>query len=50
MSNVEKLIEQCLRDIRRQKARRYNALRLKHKLYGLDARVHFIDKKENQHV
>ena len=47
MSNVEKLIEQCLRDIRRQKARRYNALRVKHKLYGLDARARLVIKGEN---
>ena len=47
MSNVEKLIEQCLRDIRRQKARRYNALRVKHKLFALEQRAHLVIKGEN---
>ena len=47
---IDKLVLQCLRDIRRQKARRYNALRLKHKLYGLDARARLVISKENQHV
>ena len=42
MSNVEKLIEQCLRDIRLKKARRYRAMLRHHQLFGLEYRAKLI--------
>ncbi len=39
---IDKLVLQCLRDIRLKKARRYRALRMKHQLYGLEHRAKLV--------
>lgn len=39
---IDKLIFQCLRDIRLKKARRYRALLRHHQLFGLEHRAKFV--------
>ena len=39
---VDKLILQCLRDIRLKKARRYRALLRRHQLFGLEHRAKWV--------